>query len=330
MSKLKLAFYWASSCGGCEIAVLDLAEKILDVAAVADIVFWPVALDCKYSDVEAMPDKSIDVCLFNGAIRTSENEHLAHLLRAKSKVLVAFGSCAHMGGVPSLANAFDRESILARVYKETPSTDNPDGTLPQTAWASPCGALELPAFYDTVKTLGQTVPVEYYVPGCPPAVPQIWNVVQAIATGNLPPVGSVIGAGNKTVCDECKRVKGEKKVKAFHRPSEVKPEPERCLLEQGIICLGPATRSGCGALCLDADMPCRGCYGPAEGVTDQGAKMLGALASIVDTTDPEEVQRILSQVVDPMGTFYRFGLASSILHRTRLPATAALATAKEK
>jgi len=323
MSRLKLALYWASSCGGCEIAVLDLAEKILDVTQVADIVFWPVALDFKYADVQAMPDKHIDVCLFNGAIRTSENEHLAHLLRNKSKVLVAFGSCAHMGGIPSLANAFDREAIFARVYHETPSTDNPAGTRPQTSWTSPSGDLELPAFHDTVKTLDQTVPVDYFVPGCPPAVPQIWNVIQAIASGNLPPAGSIVGAGNKTVCDECKRVKEEKKVKAFYRPLQVKPDPQRCLLEQGLICLGPATRSGCGALCLDANMPCRGCYGPAEGVVDQGAKMLSALASIVDTTEPEEAERILKEVADPLGTFYRFGLASSLLHRTRMPAAAA-------
>ena len=64
--KLKLAFYWAASCGGCEIAVLDINEKILDIVAIADILFWPVAIDVKYKDVEEMPDKHIDVCFFNG------------------------------------------------------------------------------------------------------------------------------------------------------------------------------------------------------------------------------------------------------------------------
>ncbi len=87
MAKLKLALYWAASCGGCEIAQLQIGEKLLKLAEVADIVFWPVAIDVKYKDVEAMPDKSIDVCLFNGGIRTSEQEHLAKLLREKSKVL---------------------------------------------------------------------------------------------------------------------------------------------------------------------------------------------------------------------------------------------------
>jgi F420-non-reducing hydrogenase small subunit len=79
--KLKIAFYWAASCGGCEIAVLDMNEKILDVVKIADIVFWPVALDVKYKDVESMPDKYIDITFFNGSIRNSEQEHMAKLLR---------------------------------------------------------------------------------------------------------------------------------------------------------------------------------------------------------------------------------------------------------
>src|SRR5512136_636709 len=132
MAKLKLASYWASACGGCDVAILDTHEKILDIAAAADILLWPIALDFKYSDVEAMPDGHIDVTLFHGAIRNSENEHLARLLRAKSKVLVAFGTCAHLGGIPALANLFDRKQIFKRVYHDSPSTVNPEKTCPQT------------------------------------------------------------------------------------------------------------------------------------------------------------------------------------------------------
>ena len=98
--KLKIAFYWSASCGGCEIAVLDINEKILDVINLADIVFWPVAMDIKYKDVEAMPDKYIDICFFNGSVRNSEQEHMAKLLRQKAKTLVAFGSCAQEGCIP--------------------------------------------------------------------------------------------------------------------------------------------------------------------------------------------------------------------------------------
>src|SRR4030043_367984 len=130
--KLKIAFYWAASCGGCEIAVLDINEKILEVAQIADIVFWPVAIDVKYKDVENMPDKYIDVTFFNGSIRNSEQEHMAKLLRQKSKTLVAFGSCAHEGCIPGLANLHNKDEIFEQVYIKDKSNINPTATTPQT------------------------------------------------------------------------------------------------------------------------------------------------------------------------------------------------------
>src|SRR4030042_1087943 len=220
-NKLKIAFYWAASCGGCEIAVLDINEKILDVVQIADTVFWPVAMDVKYKDVEAMPDKHIDICFFNGSIRNSEQEHMAKLLRRKSKTLVAFGSCAHEGCIPGLANLNDRNEIFEYVYKKSPSVDNPQGVLPQPEVQVAEGTLHIPVFYDTVKTLDQTVPVDYYVPGCPPEAENIWAIVQAVVAGlggaPLPPAGAVLGK-ETTVCDECARPRVEKKITAFKRP----------------------------------------------------------------------------------------------------------------
>jgi F420-non-reducing hydrogenase small subunit len=316
--KLKLALYWAASCGGCEIAIVELREKILVVDQVADILFWPVAVDVKYKDVEAMPDKHIDVCLFNGAIRTSENEHMAHLLRKKSKVLVAFGSCATEGCIPGLANLFDRQSIFERVYLESQSVDNPNKVVPQTTYQMPEGEVHIPKFYNTVKTLGQVEDVDYFVPGCPPQPHQIWAVIEAILAGNLPPKGSVVGANEKTVCDECKHKREEKRIKKFWRIHEIIPDPTKCLFDQGIICAGPATRGGCGALCPQVNMPCRGCYGPPPNVTDQGASLLSAVASVVDADTEEEAARIVGEIPDPIGTFYRFSLPASLLHRTKL------------
>ncbi len=316
--KLKLGLYWAASCGGCEIAIVELREKILDLDAAADILFWPCAMDFKYKDVEAMSDGQIDVCLFNGSIRNTENEHLAHLLRQKAKVLVAFGSCAHEGCIPGLANLFTRESIMARAYLETPSTDNPERILPQTTYQMPEGEVHIPRLYNTVKTLDQVTEVDYYLPGCPPQASQIWAVVEAILGGNLPPRGSVVGATDKTVCDECRHEREEKRIAQFFRPYEIIPDPERCLLDQGIICAGPATRGGCGALCPTVNMPCRGCYGPPPNVIDQGAALLSAVSSVVDADTEAEAARIVGQIVDPVGTFYRFGLPASLLHRAKL------------
>lgn len=319
MSKPKLALYWAASCGGCEISVLEVNEAILDVADFFDIVFWPVGLDFKYKDVEAMADGEVLVCLFNGGIRNQEQKHIAELLRRKSQVMVAHGSCACSGGIPALANVANRDEIFGRVYFESPSTDNPDGVTPQTSTRMPEGELTLPAFFDTVYALDQVVPVEYYMPGCPPVAEQTLAVVQAVMSGNLPPPGSVVGAGEKTVCEECPREKAdEKKVKQFRRIHLVADlDPDKCLLEQGVVCIGPATRSGCGGQCVSVGMACRGCYGPAAGVIDQGTKMISALASVIDSDDPDEIQRIVDSIDDPLGYSYRFGMSSSSLRRVR-------------
>jgi F420-non-reducing hydrogenase small subunit len=318
--KLKLAFYWAASCGGCEIAVLDINEKILDVVQIADIVFWPVAIDVKYKDVEAMPDKYIDICFFNGSIRSEEQEHMAKLLRQKSKTLVAFGSCAQEGCIPGLANLHDRKEIFNKVYLESKSVANPKRVEPKTTFEAKEGVLKLPKFYDTVKTLDQTVDVDYYLPGCPPPVKLILRAVDAIAKNELPPKGSVL-APLKSVCDECPRKKDNKKISKIYRVHEKIPEPEKCLLEQGIICMGPATRSGCGAQCLTVDMPCTGCGGPCPNSPEQGAAMIGALASILglegeqEHYTEEDVDNLMNQIKDPLGTFYMYSLPSSILRR---------------
>lgn len=330
-SKPKLAMYWAASCGGCEISTLNIGENILVVDQVFDLAFFPCIADFKVGDVESYPDGFIDVCLFNGAIRTSENEHMAQLLRRKSKVLVAFGSCAYEGCIPALSNLTTREATLRTVYLDNPSLDNPQGILPQVSTAVAEGELQLPSFYHTVKSLDQVVDVDYYLPGCPPEPHQIWAVLQVVVAAltegaPLPPKGTVVGIGQVAVCEECPLERHEKGVARFYRPQEIIPKPGLCLLEQGLVCMGPATVSGCGALCPQVGMGCRGCYGPLPGVIDQGARMLTAIASIIDVSgkpgDDEaelerRVEKAVGTIVDPAGTFYRFSMAHSVLKRAR-------------
>lgn len=321
--KPKLAIYWAASCGGCEIAVVNLHERILDVDAAFEFMFCPCLLDTKKKDIEALPDKSIAITLFNGAIRTEENEEMARLLRKKSQLLIAFGSCAGEGCIPGLANLHAKRDIFNAVYLDNPTIDNPNNAIPSTSNEVPEGTLTIPAFYEKVKTLGQVTEVDYFIPGCPPESHQIWNVVEAVVSGSqLPPPGSVLGGGCLSVCDECERVKEDKRIERFYRTWEITPEPEKCLLEQGLLCMGIATRDGCGAPCPQANMPCTGCYGPPEGVTDQGARMIAALGSILDIGDckgksEEEiaarVASLLDSVPDYAGTFYKYSLPGSLI-----------------
>jgi len=285
-------------------------------------------MDAKVGDLEAMPDQSIDGCLFNGAVRTSEQEFMARLMRSKARMLVAFGSCAHEGCIPGLANLATREQIFDTVYLDATSTVNPDRVVPQPRSRVNGVTLQLPEFYDTLKTLGQTVHVDYYLPGCPPESERVAEVIAAILDGKLPEAGSVFGV-DTTVCDECDRKREEKRLRAFKRTWQVIPDSETCLLEQGLICCGIATRAGCGALCPEVNSPCIGCYGPNDGVEDFGARMMTALASIIDSQDPDEIDRIIHEgIPDPVGTFYRFSLAASLLRRASRHAEAPAATGR--
>ncbi|MEO0225877.1 MAG: oxidoreductase [candidate division WOR-3 bacterium] len=322
MAKPKVAIYWCASCGGCEEAVVDLAEDILKVIEAVDIIFWPVAMDFKVKDVEAMEDGSIAVAFINGGVRNSEQEHIVKLLRKKAGLVVAFGSCSHLGGIPGLANLHNRATIFERVYKTVPTVINPDGVFPQTKFKVDVGELYLPEFYDSVYALNQVIEVDYYLPGCAPPPDLIMNAVQAILSGKLPPKGTVL-APDKSLCDTCPRAKSKPDkilIKSIKRISEVIADPEKCFLAEGIICTGPATRSGCGERCINANMPCRGCFGPTKEVIDQGAKFLSALASIIDTNDEKEIQKVVDSVIDPVGLFYMYSLPSSILRRKRTEA----------
>lgn len=317
MAKPKVAFYWCASCGGCEETVVDLAEDILGVVEKVDIVLWPVAMDFKYADVEALPDGGIFATLLNGAIRTSEQEAMALLLRRKSRHLIAYGACAHLGGIPALANQFARAEILDFNYEQAPTMVNPGRTRPQLRVEDEGRNPHLPEFRNVVRALDQVVEVDYFIPGCPPTPGLTKAAFDALLSGNLPPKGAVL-APDMALCQECARRDSKPEDMAFtefKRPHQALLDPALCFLAQGVVCLGPATRSGCGAQCTEGNMPCTGCFGPTSRVRDQGAKMLSSLCANVAATDEEGIRRTLDGVPDPVGLFYRYGLAKSLLRR---------------
>jgi F420-non-reducing hydrogenase small subunit len=314
-SKPKIAFYWCASCGGCEEAVVDLAEEILAVVEAIDIVLWPVAMDFKKSHVEALPDNAIAATLLNGAIRSTEQEEMARLLRRKSQVLIAYGSCAHLGGIPSLANQFTREDILRFNYEDAPSVVNEPHTRPQPVTELNGYRPHLPELHQLVRALDQVVDVDYYIPGCPPTPKLTKAALTALLGGTLPPKGSVL-APDVALCEDCTR-KASKPADLsfteFRRPHLTALDPEACFLAQGLVCMGPATRAGCEGACLRGNMPCTGCFGPTSRVRDQGAKILSSLCANVAAKEPAEIARTLEGIPDPVGTFYRYGLARSLL-----------------
>jgi len=314
-AKPKVAIYWCASCGGCEETIVDLDEKILDVVAAVDIVLWPVALDFKYSDIEALPDGSITASLINGAIRTTEQEHVAKLLRSKSKIVVAVGSCACSGGIPALANLTTRDEIFRVSYHESPTVINPEKTEPARETTEDGVTVTLPGFYKKVLRLQDVIDVDYFLPGCPPTAEKVGEAVGVLLSGNLPQKGAVL-LPDRALCYSCSRNASKPDnltVTAFKRITEVKADPEKCFLAQGIACMGISTRDGCGEPCIKGNMPCTGCFGPTSACKDQGAKMVSSLGAMVEADTPEAAAIALSGIADPAGTFYRYGLSASLM-----------------
>ncbi|MCX5813938.1 MAG: oxidoreductase [Proteobacteria bacterium] len=317
--KPKLAICWFGGCGGCDEAIVDLNEDILKVTNAFDLVLWPVALDFKYHHIEAMEDKEITLSIINGSVRNSEHEEIAHLLRKKSQLVLAFGACACFGGTPGMANMRSKEDIFQWVYEDAPTIVNPKHNVPQTVSNTTGYELTLPEFYGQVYPLNQIIDVDYYLPGCPPPPNLIYNAISAAIAGDLPPKGSTL-APERALCDVCDRNKTKPErlaISNIKRIHEIEADPEKCFLAQGVVCTGPATRSGCGETCIKTNIPCRGCFGPVEGIADMGAKYLSAFASIIEADTEENRKKLIESLDDPAGYFYRFTTASSLLKKRR-------------
>lgn len=319
VAKPKVAIGWLGSCGGCDEAVVDLNEALLQVTSAVDVIFWPIAMDFKYHHLEALKDGEITLSIINGHIRNSEQEEVARLLREKSQLVLAFGSCACFGGTPGLANFRSKEDIFNWVYRDAPTVVNPKGNYPQPKSQVNGKELTLPEFYEQVFALKQIIDVDYYLPGCPPPPDLIANAVNAVLEGKLPPKGATL-APHKALCDTC-RLNETKPTKIsitdIKRIHEVEASPDTCFLAQGILCMGIATRGGCGESCININMPCRGCFGPVEGVEDSGAKFISALAAMLDAEDDEAMQQLIDKLDDLAGYTYRFTLPVSLLRKRR-------------
>jgi F420-non-reducing hydrogenase small subunit len=315
--KKKVAIFTASGCGGCEHAILNVHYQVQSLSRWIDFVFWPYLLGSGQAELDALD--SIDVCFFAGAVTTADERRMAEQLRAKSAVMVACGACAAFGGMPGLANL--KKNGRQGLEPAPDQTDN--GKDPM-----------LPKVEKRVAALGQVVAVDYVIPGCQPTQSLLWAGIQALACGPLsqskisfaasrlpaglaqavtagitPPKGACF-AGDKAVCASCSRVKEEKKFKAAIRTYEKYEESGRCLLEQGLVCLGISTREGCGGLCTGVGQPCRGCFGKAEAVYDPGAKMVAAISSTFASDNKNEIEQMAAKLIDLSGTFYRYTSAT--------------------
>lgn len=293
---VKIATTWLGGCSGCHISLLDLHEELLNLLENVELVHCPVLMD-----VKEIPD-GVEVALIEGGIRNEENLEIAKEMRERAKIVIAFGTCAAFGGVPGLGNLYSNDELLDKAYKTTITTKNDDGIIPNE---------EVPELVSRVKPLSEVIEVDYFIPGCPPNPEMIAEIVTTLLEGKEPELPK------KNLCDECTRKKSDEGVaiETIKRNYEGNPDPEKCLLEQGYICLGIATRGGCGAPCPRSGVPCSGCSGPTDAVVDQGAKMISALCSDFGIDNDKDVDPTMlpKSIKDKIGSFYKFTLPSAFV-----------------
>ena len=305
---LQIAAECLSGCSGCEMALLDMGEALIELLSELDFVHMPILIDHKYIGPDGVKRPAIpeaEIGIVSGGIRTQEQLELATLMRERCRTIVAIGTCAGYGGVPALGNLFSNDEVFERTYGESGSSFR-NGVI----------------VLDRTYAVDEKIKVDFLLPGCPPHPETIEMLFRALVAGKLPVLPE------KSVCDTCpvrREGKGAvKKIRMDAGSAQFEPGTSlgrmRCLLEQGILCMGPVTRGGCGGPgeqapgCIAARLPCSGCYGPIRRNGNPLMDMLNALASNgIDVRD----------VPDRQGTFLRFtGAHGRLRRRTPRPGTA--------
>jgi F420-non-reducing hydrogenase small subunit len=271
-----------SGDSGCQVAALGLHEALIEILAANEPVYAPTLLDAKN-----IPD-GIDVALVEGGIRNTHEEEIIKDIREKSKVVIALGACAAFGGIPGLANLKDGRQLMEMIYSDHRGTDR--GTVPTHLESLP-----------EQRPLKHFVKVDYTIPGCPPEVTDIAGTLTSLLGGEEPAV-------NRTqVCDDCPRKRLGEYDKSLKRINEEVPDPDRCLLEQGYFCMGPATMGGCGAPCPQSGNTCEGCRGKCLEVDDQGLAMIDAMTGLLTQLREGFDANMYSAML------YRFTYAESVI-----------------
>ncbi len=278
--RLTVAAEWLNSCAGCEMSLLNMGEDFIACLRILSFVHMPMLIDHKY--FEPMGEKigfefpEADLGIISGGIRNEEHLAIAEEMRRKCRVIVAMGTCATHGGIPALINMFSNDELFRRYYRTTVATD-----------AADTPAVVVPPLLDRTYALDEKIRVDVHLPGCPPHPDHISAVLTALMNGEQPRLPT------KSVCDTCPaRREGKGAVQKMRRYTRNprhqadKPLTEmKCLLENGLLCMGPVTRAGCAGekgeapQCIRARVPCRGCYGPVQKNGNQLLDMLNALAS---------------------------------------------------
>lgn len=172
MDKIKFATVWLAGCSGCHMSFLDLDEFLITLADLVDVVYSPVG-----SDLKDYPE-NVDVCLVEGAIANTDNLELIYTVRRRTQTLISFGDCAVTANVPAMRNMMrgGAEPVLKRGYLEL-ADENPH--FPKAPGI-------VPELLERVTPVHEVVPIDIFMPGCPPSADRIRATLEPLLQGRQP------------------------------------------------------------------------------------------------------------------------------------------------
>ncbi len=269
---VSLAIYSLATCGGCESVLLS-SKVLIDLLLRhnLEIKYFTMAVD------EVKPP-STDISIVLGSLRSSRDIELVKEIRSMSSYVISLGTCSCYGGISGLLNFYDVNEVLKDIFKDI---------MPSKSLGAPTNLT------NEVVPLDHIIKVDYYLPGCPPPLELIDEILTSLISGRefeLP---------THNVCSECPRNVGERVIRVNLRrrlTSLTDLDPNKCFLEQGILCLGPITRGGCKARCVRAGFWCCGCMGPLPGHRFD-EDLIDLIASLMPNITPDYISKVLPDIV---------------------------------
>jgi F420-non-reducing hydrogenase small subunit len=293
MAKVRVSFEWLSGCSGCELGIVDLHEKLLNVLEEIEIVRLPILADEK-----GYPKAALGVV--TGALRTEHDVECAHKMRESCDRILAFGTCALFGGPQGSSYAHTIEELERAAFVENPTTSTrfvPDRGLPKL-------------LADGVRPIDTAIDVDLYLPGCPPHAYHVFEAFKAILHGGEPEFGC------HNVCYHCTRRMNHTDVSGLRRTHGGVLEDGLCFLSQGVLCMGSATLDRCLSPCPQRGAPCTGCSGPSEAIIlepNRDVRTEVATRMSMLTKIPRE--QIVREIERGSKTWYAYAMASAVFRQ---------------
>jgi len=306
---LKLAVLPGAICGGCDVALASLGEKLFELLKHYEIVYWPIIVDRKLQDLLKLD--RIDVLIHMGGISTEEEVKLAREISTKAHVKVSFGTCSIYGDIPGLNSLYKPTEVYETIASQVDLRLKGETLgLPQP--------VEYSAYTDVVEP-------DILAPGCPPGdkvLEQLFEILVHYAEKKKLESKPLLLGDPESLCNKCPRNPKTTKIvmPGIKRLHEIKLDESKCFLEQGVLCMGPATRTICDYSCIRVNYPCTGCGGPVEWGSDSGLSAISTVASILMVDSEKRVLeeglvRELGKIIDVVGLFYRYTLRKSLTYK---------------